>query len=104
MVQKFTTHCDFNGTKAPVTLYIGNPSPNSHPLAFQNKWLEKEKGGNVPEEIMESFLKLKEIAETSHISFEELCQYVVEELDANSRMEEDFNRASEFSDSEQNNK
>ena len=98
MVQKFTTNCDFNGVKTPVTLYIGNPSPGSHPLAFQNKWLNKEKGGNVPNEIMESFEKLKNIAENSRISFEELCKYVVEELQASNSLEVDFNRASQLSD------
>ncbi len=97
MVQKFTTNCDFNGKKAPVTLYIGNPSPGSHPLAFQNKWLGKEKGGNVPGEIMESFLKLRDISEKSRVSFEELCKYVVEELQANNSLESDFNKASELS-------
>jgi|LauGreSBDMM110SN_4_FD.fasta_scaffold04577_4 hypothetical protein len=99
MVQKFTTNCDFNGSKAPVTLYIGNPAAGSHPLAFQNKWLGKEKGGNVPAEIMESFLKLRELSEKSRVSFEELCKYVVEELQANNSIQADFNKASELSSS-----
>ncbi|NBV05628.1 MAG: DUF2610 domain-containing protein [Proteobacteria bacterium] len=97
MAQKFTTNCDFAGKKIPVTLYIGNPSPNSHPLAFQEKWLSKEKGGNIPNEIMESFTKLKKIADNSKIPFEELCKYVVDELNASSALEKDFNKASQLS-------
>lgn len=98
MVQKFTTNCDFAGKKIPVTLYIGNPSVGSHPLAFQSKWLNKEKGGAIPNDIMESFTKLKNISDSSCISFEKLCKYVIDELEANNKLEDDFNKASEFSD------
>lgn len=98
MVQKFTTNCDFAGKKIPVTLYIGNPAAGAHPLAFQNRWLGKEKGGAVPNDIMESFTKLKNISDSSKISFEELCKYVIEELEANNNLEADFNKASGFSD------
>ncbi len=97
MVQKFTTNCDFNGKKLPVTLYIGNPSPGSHPLAFQNRWLGKEKGGAVPNDIMESFTKLKAISDNGRVSFEELCKYVIEELQSSHNLEKDFNKASELS-------
>jgi len=96
MVQKFTTNCDFGGKKLPVTLYIGNPSPGSHPLAFQNKWLSKEKGGNVPNDIMESFTKLKAISDNGRVSFEELCKYVIDELQSSRSLEADFNKSTEL--------
>ena len=97
MAQKFTTNCEFGGKKIPVTLYIGNPAPNLHPLAFQGKWLNKEKGGNIPNGIMQSFEKLKNIADGSKLSFEELCKYVVEELNSSGALEKDFNKASQLS-------
>ncbi len=100
MAQKFTTNCDFNGKKIPVVLYIGNPALGSHPLAFQNRWLNKEKGGNVPSEVMDSFDKLVKISESSRISFEELCKYVIEELESSRKLEADFNKASQFSDAQ----
>lgn len=97
MVQKFTTKCDFNGKKLPVTLYVGNPAAGTHPLAFQNRWLGKEKGGSVPSNIMESFTKLKNISDNGRISFEELCKYVIDELQASNALEADFNKASQIS-------
>jgi hypothetical protein len=98
MVHKFVINCDFSGKKIPVTFYIGNPSPQStHPLSFQSNWLSKQKGGNVPAEIMDSFARLKEVSMNSKISFEELCKYVVDELQANASFESDFNRAKELS-------
>ncbi len=98
MVQKFTAKCDFGGRKIPVTLYIGNPSPNTHPLEFQNRWLSKEKGGAVPSDIMESFNKLQKISNESKVSFEELCKYVIDELQSSGEIENDFNKATQFSD------
>ncbi len=98
MVHKFTAKCDFSGKKVPVTLYIGNPSPNTHPLEFQNRWLSKEKGGAVPHDIMESFTKLQQISNESKVSFEELCKYVIEELRSSGDIENDFNKATLFSD------
>ncbi len=97
MVQKFTTNCDFNGKKVPVTLYIGNPSTGSHPLSFQSRWLSKEKGGSIPQDIMDSFAKLKDISDNGRISFEELCKYVIDELESSSNLKNDFNKASQLS-------
>lgn len=102
MVKKFTTNCDFGGKTAPVTLYVGDPSPDSHPLAFQNKWLGATKGGSVPNDIMESFAKLKTISEKNRVSFEELCGYVIEELNSSNSIEKDANKAKEFSDKKKN--
>ena len=41
------------------------------------------KGGKIPEEIMKSFQKLKDIADKNHVSFEELCTFVVQEINGN---------------------
>jgi len=98
MVKKFTANCDFGGRSIPVTLFVGDPSPDSHPLAFQNKWLGATKGGSVPNDIMESFAKLKEISIKNKVSFEELCGYVIEELKSNNTAIEDAKKAKEFSD------
>jgi len=98
MVKKFTADCDFGGKKSPVTLYIGNPAIGSHPLAFQNKWLAKDRGGAVPGEIMDSFSKLKDISEKNKVSFEELCAYVIEELNATKSISNDVRKASSLAD------
>ncbi len=96
MVKKFTTNCDFSGTKRPVTLFIGESFSGVHPLAFQSRWLSKEKGGTVPNEIMDSFSKLKDIADQSRVSFEELCGHIIDELNESKSLASNLKRASEF--------
>jgi hypothetical protein len=80
MVKKFTYSCDFAGKKYPVTFYIGDAAKGEHPIAFQSNWLSKEKGGVVPKDLMESLEKLKEISDNSKVPFEELCEYVIQEI------------------------
>lgn len=76
-MKKFTIPCDFNGVKAPFTVYIGNPDQSHHPLYFQAEWLMKQRGGVIPQEVMESLEKLKAIADKNGVSFEELCEYAL---------------------------
>lgn len=77
MVKKLTIPCNFNGSTAAVDLFIGNPNQGQHPLNFQTKWLSTEKGGQVPEDIMNSIAKVQRIAEQNNVSFEELCFYAI---------------------------
>ncbi|NUR57569.1 MAG: DUF2610 domain-containing protein [Catenulispora sp.] len=72
-MKKFTIPCDFNGVTAPFNIYIGEPSPEKHPLQYQAAWLSRERGGTIPQEVMDSFAKLHEIAKENGVSFEELC-------------------------------
>lgn len=82
MVKKFSYICDFSGKPYPVTFYIGDAAKGNHPIGFQSNWLSKTKGGMVPKELMESLAKLKEISDTQKIPFDELCEYVVQEIKA----------------------
>lgn len=97
MVKKFTANCSFNSGQHEVTFYIGEPSVDSHPLNFQSKWLADTKGGAVPANIMNSFSKLKAIAEKSRVSFEDLCAYVIEELKSSNSILDDAKQASTLS-------
>jgi hypothetical protein len=97
MVKKFTANCDFGGQKAPVDLYIGNPALGSHPLAFQSKWLASTKRGVIPAEIMTSFAKLVEISEKNRVPFEDLCEYVIDELKSTNSIADDAKKATEIS-------
>ena len=76
-MKKFTVPCDFGGQKAPFDVYIGNPKPGNHPLQNQASWLSKERGGTIPQEVMESFQKLLDLAEKNNVSFEDLCVYAL---------------------------
>ena len=62
MVKKFTINCDFGGQMIPVSFSVGNPSVDANPIEFQSRWLSKEKGGVVPQNIVDAFMKLKEIS------------------------------------------
>lgn len=97
MVKKFTANCTFGGNVSPVTLYVGDPMSGSHPLGFQSKWLGENKGGSIPLDIMNSFKKLADISEKNKVSFEELCSYVIDELEQRNSIEGDFNKGAEFS-------
>lgn len=76
-MKKFTVPCDFGGQRSPFTLYIGKPKPENHPLQNQASWLSKERGGQIPPEVMESISKLRDLAAQNHVSFEELCVYAL---------------------------
>ena len=76
-MKKFSVICDFGGTKAPFVVYIGAPQEGHHPLQFQADWLAKERGGNIPGEVMENIAKLKELADRNNVDFEELCVYAL---------------------------
>ena len=102
MVKKFTANCTFGSSVSPVTLYIGNPAKDSHPLAFQNRWLNSEKGGNIPSNVMDSFEKLADISNKNKVPFEDLCEYVIDEIQENNNLESDAARATEISEKNNN--
>lgn len=77
-MKKFTINCQFGGTVAPFTIYIGKPNDKNHPLQFQAKWLSDNRGGSIPTEVMEGLSKIKEIAEKNGVDFEELCAYALQ--------------------------
>jgi hypothetical protein len=93
MVKKFTTNCNFGAQQNPVTLYVGEPAIGSHPLGFQNKWLSTSKGGAVPANIMKAFDELRDISEKNRVPFEDLCAYVIEELNSRKALQESSKQA-----------
>lgn len=76
-MKKFSVPCNFNGQMAPFTIYIGMPKDGNHPLHFQADWLSKERGGTIPQEVMDSIQKLKDLADKNNVSFEDLCVYAL---------------------------
>ncbi len=81
MAKKFTYLCNFSGSKYPVTFYIGDSKIGTHPIGFQVAWLSKQKGGVVPKDLMESLAQLKQIADAQRVPFEDLCEYVIKEIE-----------------------
>lgn len=78
-MKRFMVPCDFGGRKAPFPIYVGEPKPDMHPLHNQSWWLSTERGGSIPQEVMDSFEKLHQIAKDNNVSFEELCMYAMGE-------------------------
>ena len=89
MVKRFDIPCDFGGKKMPVTLYIGDPRLENHPLQFQNNWLSNTKGGHVPQDVMESIAKIRDLAVKNGISFEDLCYFAVKKANGTLEAEEE---------------
>ena len=99
MVKKFTANCDINGSFQPFTLYIGLPYPDAHPLMFQSRWLASERRGIIPAEIMDSFEKLQKISKENKIAFEDLCEYVIDQLNSSKSVKQDVDLATSMQDS-----
>ena len=76
-MSKFIVPCQFGSIKSPFTIYIGGSKKyNSlHPLFFQQQWLNETRGGNIPQEIMESIEKLLQLARKNTTNFRELTEY-----------------------------
>lgn len=88
MPTHFMIPCDFGGRKAPFPIYVGEPKPDNHPLHNQSWWLSSERGGTIPQEVMDSFEKLHNIAKENNVSFEELCIYAMGEAMEQKQVEE----------------
>lgn len=76
-MKKFTIPCTFDTVTAPFNIYIGEPAPGAEPLWAQLHWLLEERGGRAPDEVVDSFQKLLNIAAENNVSFEELCVYAL---------------------------
>ena len=76
-MRKFTINCDFGGQLSPFAIYIGNPKKGNHPLEHQSRWLLDNRGGVIPNEIMEAVTKLQDLADKNNASLEELCVYAL---------------------------
>lgn len=76
-MKRFTIPCDFGGQKHPFHVYIGEPHPQKHPLQNQAAWLSSERGGTIPQDVMDSFEKLFKISQENNVSFEDLCVYAL---------------------------
>ena len=77
-MKRFSINCQINGQLAPFHVYVGEPDPSKHPLQNQSNWLSSEKGGSIPQEVMDSFAKLHKISKENNVPFEDLCVYALE--------------------------
>ncbi|MFI7350114.1 DUF2610 domain-containing protein [Streptomyces sp. NPDC049936] len=79
-MQHFEIPCQFGSVRAPFPIYVGEPADDAgHPLEQQAAWLARERGGSLPQEVMDSFAKLHAIALENNVSYEELTVYAMNE-------------------------
>lgn len=76
-MKMFVIPCDVSGTKVPVQFYLGEPTPNVHPIKYQSAWISEERGVHVPTDVLDSLQKLAEIALENGVSFVDLCTYAL---------------------------
>lgn len=75
----FEIICNFQGgRKEAVNFYIGLPESGHHPIYFQSKWLNGDKGGSVPDDVMKSLQDLYNTAKTNNLDFSELCSFALQ--------------------------
>ena len=77
MTKKFTIPCNFSGQAVMTDFFIGEPAEGQHPINFQAKFLASNKGGIVPQEVMDSMTKIKTLADEHNVSFEDLFIYTL---------------------------
>ena len=76
-MKKINIICNFGGQKSPFAIYVGEPRDDRHPLQNQAHWLSTERGGQIPQEVMDSFQKLHDISKENGVPFEDLCVYAL---------------------------
>jgi hypothetical protein len=89
--------CEFGAVVAPFNVYLGDPAPGEHPMRQQAAWLLRERGGVVPDRVLDAFttealqvmrgvaatydrpmadvLRLRTIALENDVDFMELVRY-----------------------------
>jgi len=78
-ISRFTIPCDFSGTPYPFFVYVISGPRGYTELQDQFRWLKEFRGGEVPKEIRDSFLRLNNIASENNVDFRELCVYALGE-------------------------
>ena len=96
MVRKFSLNCKVGTAEMALNFYVGDPQETSHPIGYQMKYLS-QKGVTVPENVVNSMASLNEIAKRNRIPFEELIQYVSDELNSEDLVKDAFNKFNQIS-------
>lgn len=67
----------FNADGGDVRVYVGEPKPSNHPFSNQSAWLGKERGIQIPADIMKAADQLHKMAIEHDISFCDLYLYAI---------------------------
>ncbi|WP_419234604.1 DUF2610 domain-containing protein [Rickettsia endosymbiont of Nabis limbatus] len=76
-MKKFNIKANFGRQEADFAIYVGTPQDGHHPLQFQAKWLSDERGGTIPDAVMDAVKQLYDLSKKNNVSFEDLCVYAL---------------------------
>ncbi len=76
-MKRFTIPVEIDGLNCPIYIYITNVKYPDDPFGGQGIWLEKERGGQIPKDVVDAFGKLHKIAHENNVSFTDLCVYAL---------------------------
>ena len=93
MTKKFSIPCNFSGQAVMTDFFIGEPAEGQHPINFQAKFLADNKGGVVPQEVMDSISKIHTLANQHNVLFEDLFIYTLNVANNQEQIEnKEFNK------------
>jgi YHS domain-containing protein len=82
-MKRFTVPTEFDGIKSPFNVYVRAwpaeyfTTMNLPGIEDQVRWVKEARGGVVPQDVRESFIKLQKIATENNVSFPELTVYAL---------------------------
>ena len=79
-MRSFTVLCLFGDKRSPFTLWLSDPAADAHPLEQQAAWLWRERGGLIPEDLMNAVANMQSLALEANVPFEEYLEYAEEAL------------------------
>jgi TPR repeat protein len=66
-------HCDFNGVNQPVEFFYGMPNPNRHPIFYQAWYVNRFRGGEFPDDVMNYLKNIHDKVKLNNLDFEDFC-------------------------------
>jgi TPR repeat protein len=78
-MKRFTIPIDFDGIKHPFYVYVVSGKQGYKELQDQFIWMKEYRGGQIPNEVANSFNRLNKIAVENNVDFLKLCVYAMGE-------------------------
>ncbi|MEU8023045.1 DUF2610 domain-containing protein [Micromonospora haikouensis] len=79
-MRRLMVPCTFDtGETAMFPFVVGQPCADSHPLEQQLAWLARERGGQAPQEVVDSLAQVHRLAVEQSTKLEELVAYAMRE-------------------------
>ncbi|MEM8599843.1 MAG: DUF2610 domain-containing protein [Bacteroidota bacterium] len=81
-LRRFTIPVEFGSTITPYDVYVWDWAKDEPCVMAQFEWVEEARGGVVPPEVEDAFVRLYALARENEVSFKDLAVYALEEANA----------------------